>query len=100
MPPRRRVKPRSATHAALGTALRELREEAGLTQEQLGDRVGTEFNRIGEVERGVANPTLTTLMRLANGLGVPLREIVGRFERILDETTTEPTGPDRPGPGG
>jgi hypothetical protein len=47
MPPRRKAKPRSPAHAALGQALEELRHEAGLTQEGLAERVGTEFNRIG-----------------------------------------------------
>lgn len=49
--PSRRVKPRSAAHGALGQAIEELRREAGLTQEGLAERVGTEFNRIGELER-------------------------------------------------
>lgn len=85
MPPRRRAKPRSPDHAALGQAIEELRREAHLTQEGLAERVGTEFNRIGELERGAIDSRFSTLLRLARGLDVPLDEIGARFERILRE---------------
>jgi transcriptional regulator with XRE-family HTH domain len=83
MPPRRKAKPRSPAHAALGQALEELRHEAGLTQEGLAERVGTEFNRIGELERGTTDARFSTLLRVANGLEVGLDEIGRRFERNL-----------------
>jgi transcriptional regulator with XRE-family HTH domain len=85
MPPRRRAKPRSADHAALGQAVEELRREAGLTQEGLAERVGTEFNRIGELERGAIDSRFSTLLRLARGLDVEMDEIGSRFERNLRE---------------
>lgn len=85
MPPRRRVKPRSAAHGALGQAIEELRREAGLTQEGLAERVGTEFNRIGELERGATDCRFSTLLRVAKGLEVQLDEITARFERIMGE---------------
>lgn len=85
MPPRRRVKPRSVAHAALGQAVEELRREAGLTQEGLAERVGTEFNRIGELERGATDSRFSTLLRVARGLDVQLDEIAVRFEHILDQ---------------
>ena len=85
MPPRRRVKPRSAAHGALGQAIEELRREAGLTQEGLAERVGTEFNRIGEWERGATDCRFSTLLRIAKGLDVGPDEIVARFQRIMDD---------------
>jgi transcriptional regulator with XRE-family HTH domain len=91
MPPPRRVKPRSAAHGALGQALKELRREAGLTQEGLAERIGTEFNRIGEWERGAVDCRVSTLLRLAQGLGVQLDEIAVRFERIMKEREREKT---------
>jgi len=81
MPPRRRVKPRSTDHAALGRAVEELRQEAGLTQEGLADRIDGDFTAVGKVERGTANPTFVSLLRLARGLDVELSELVERFER-------------------
>lgn len=82
MPPRRKVKPRSPDHAALGQAVEELRREAGLTQEELADRMNTESPTVGKLERGVANPTFSSLLRVARGLSIELSEIVERFERI------------------
>lgn len=85
MPPRRRAKPRSTDHAALGQVIEELRREAGLTQEGLAERIGTEFNRIGELERGAIDSRFGTLLRVARGLEVDLEEIGARFDRILRE---------------
>jgi transcriptional regulator with XRE-family HTH domain len=90
MPPPRRRKPRSANHAALGQAVEELRREAGLTQEGLAERVGTEFNRIGELERGAIDSRFSTLLRVARGLDVEFDEIGSRFERILREGSKRP----------
>ena len=84
MPPRRRSTPRSPSHRALGEALEELREEADLTHEALAERLEMSFQRISELERGVANPTFITLMRVADGLEVELSELVLRFERRRD----------------
>jgi transcriptional regulator with XRE-family HTH domain len=81
MPPRRRVKPRSPDHAALGRAVEELRQEAGLTQEGLAERIESDFPSVGGVERGTSNPTFTSLLRLARGLEVDLSELAERFER-------------------
>jgi len=82
MPPRRQVKPRSQDHAALGRAVEELRQEAGLTQEELADRMNTESPTVGKLERGAANPTFISLLRVARGLDIELSEIFERFGRI------------------
>lgn len=82
MPPRRKVKPRSPDHAALGRAVEELRQEAGLTQEELADRMNTESPTVGKLERGVANPTFVSLLRVARGLDIELSEVFERFDRI------------------
>jgi transcriptional regulator with XRE-family HTH domain len=87
MPPRRKAKPRSGDHAALGEAVEELRREAGLTQEGLAERAGTEFNRIGELERGAVDSRFSTVLRVARALEVGLDEIGRRFERILRENS-------------
>jgi len=82
MPPRRKVKPRSTDHAALGRAVEELRREAGLTLEELADRIKSEFPPIGKLERGASNPTFSSLLRIAHGLDVELSEVIERFERV------------------
>lgn len=48
------------------------RELIGMTQKQLSEVTGIYQTDISKIERGKANPSLTTLNRLANGLGVEL----------------------------
>jgi len=82
MPPRRKSRPRSAQHAALGEAIRQLRKDAGLSQEQLAELVGTDLTQIGGLERGVRNPSYSTLLRLAAALQVPVSAIMTLAEQI------------------
>ncbi len=49
------------------------RKESGLTQKQLSDRTGISQADISRLESGNANPSLRTLQRLANGMGMELR---------------------------
>jgi transcriptional regulator with XRE-family HTH domain len=81
MPPQRRSKPRSPEHAALGDAVRTLRSRAGLSQEQLAEGAGTDLTQVGGIERGVRNPSYTTLLRLAGALGTS----VGKLTTLADE---------------
>ena len=55
-----------------------------MTHEQLAERLEMSFQRISELERGVANPTFATLVRVTNGLDVQLSELAVRIERIRD----------------
>lgn len=88
VPPARKSKPRSAEHAALGNAIRQLRTEAGLSQEQLAERVATDLTQIGGLERGTRNPSYTTLVRLANALKTRVGEIVTLADRFADRDVT------------
>lgn len=81
MPPARRVKPRSPEHAALGEAVRTLRLGAGMTQEDLADAAETDLTQVGGIERGVRNPSYTTLLRLASALDTK----VGRLATLADD---------------
>ena len=82
MPPPRRSKPRSPEHAALGDALRRLRHEAGLSQEQLAEGAQTDLTQVGGIERGVRNPSYTTLLRLAGALGTSVGELTPPAEEL------------------
>ena len=82
MPPPRRSKPRSPEHAALGEAVRRLRLEAEMSQEQLAEAAGTDLTQVGGVERGVRNPSYTTLLRLAAALDTSVGELTTLADRI------------------
>lgn len=55
----------------LGQAVRERREELGVTQEGLADAAGLATKRVWQIERQDANPTYATLRALAAALHVP-----------------------------
>lgn len=90
MPPARKSKPRTAELGALGEAIRRLRTEAGLSQEQLADRVATDLTQIGGLERGTRNPSYTTLLRLADALRTRVGEIVALADYLKDQELPEP----------
>jgi transcriptional regulator with XRE-family HTH domain len=51
--------------------LQHLRAEKGWSQEELADRSGLHRTYISGVERGVRNPTITVVEKIATALGVP-----------------------------
>jgi len=56
----------------LGNAIRNLRETAGLSRQELADRAGISESAIARLERGQASPAVATLELLAKGLGLRL----------------------------
>jgi transcriptional regulator with XRE-family HTH domain len=63
-----------------GRTVRRLREEQGLSQENLGYKARLHRNYLGGVERGEINPTLVNLMKLAKGLGLRTSELLALSE--------------------
>ena len=57
----------------IGEQLKEKRIKAGLTQEQLADKVGTKKSFVSRVERGHSDIQLSTLVKLFQGLGHDVR---------------------------
>ncbi|MBN2336721.1 helix-turn-helix transcriptional regulator [Candidatus Bathyarchaeota archaeon] len=57
------------------TRIRELREEKGLTQEQLADRVGVTRQTILFLEKGKYNPSLRLAWGIAQVFGRPIEEV-------------------------
>jgi transcriptional regulator with XRE-family HTH domain len=82
MPPPRRSKPRSPEHAALGEAVRRTRLEAEMSQEALAEAAGTDLTQVGGIERGIRNPSYTTLVRLAAALDTSVGELTTLADRL------------------
>lgn len=69
----------------VGQNLRYFREEAGLSQEQLGFESDLHRTYVSGVERGVRNPTVEILAKLAAALGIEAWQLL--VERTkLDHT--------------
>lgn len=57
---------------AIMQAMIDARKERGLTQKELAERTGIAQGDISKLENGSANPSLRTLRRLAEGMGMKI----------------------------
>jgi DNA-binding XRE family transcriptional regulator len=64
-------------------AIRDAREETGLSQTELAARIGIAQSALSRIEAGRANLTLGTLQRVTDALGVSLRLGVGSHEVVI-----------------
>jgi len=65
---------------SLGRRIRELRSKHGWTQEQFAHFCGVHRTYLGHVERGEKNVSLSTVLRVANALGVRISALFGRSQ--------------------
>ena len=61
--------------AALGRNLRAARQKRGLTQEKLAELAELDPTYISGIERGIRNPSLLSLLRIAVSLRVPVADL-------------------------
>ena len=72
--------PRLPGDRELGRAVRRLREERGLTQEELASRAGTTFGTVSRVESAKSAPAWWTVRKIADALGVSIAELATAAE--------------------
>lgn len=60
----------------LGAKIRTIRKEKGITQEQLAHSIGKDQQSIQRLEAGNINPTYVYLQEIAEGLNIPLLEML------------------------
>jgi transcriptional regulator with XRE-family HTH domain len=65
----------------LGEAIRDLRDELGMSQERLGLESGVHRNYIGGIERAERRPTVRTVAVLAVTLGLRPSALFARAEK-------------------
>ena len=65
-----------AARKRLSDNLKRLRKDAGMSQEDLGDRAGLHRTYVSQVERMLVNVSLDNLVLFAGALGVDLVEIL------------------------
>ncbi len=62
--------------ARLGHNLRRIRQEKGLSQEQFALEHDIDRTYISGIERGVRNPTIIVVEKIAKALGVSIGELL------------------------
>jgi transcriptional regulator with XRE-family HTH domain len=60
----------------LGKNVRRLRQQKGLTQEELAFEAEIDLTYVGGLERGKRNPSLIVMARIADALSVPLAKLL------------------------
>jgi transcriptional regulator with XRE-family HTH domain len=70
--------------ADFGKAIRYLRKDAGLTQQQVSEDCGVHYTEISRLEGGQGNPTFSTIESIAAGLGVSISRIFSLGEAYAE----------------
>lgn len=60
----------------IGNTIRELRSQAGFTQDVLAERAGLNRTHMGQIERGECNVTVQTLKLIADTLRLKIADLV------------------------
>jgi transcriptional regulator with XRE-family HTH domain len=68
---------------AFGQAVRDTRNERGLSQEALAERAGLHRTYVSSLELGQRNVSLLNIERLAKALGITMSELTNNAERLL-----------------
>ncbi len=78
--------PHSRAAQVLGERVRDARLELGLSQESIADLAEMHVTNFGKIERGIANPSLHTIVRIAVVLGIdPASLVAGLGQGDLPE---------------
>ena len=73
--PYRVAEPREAENVTLGRVFRQLRKDAGLSQDELAERSEVPLAELQRIEAGLVEADWGTLRHLAYGLGTSLAEV-------------------------
>ncbi len=58
-----------------GKRIKFLRENARLTQEKLAEKAGISLDYLGKIEVSINKPGIKTILKLANALELPIKEL-------------------------
>ena len=64
-----------------GHAVRAAREQRGFTQERLAEVASLNRSYLGEIERGLVTPSLATISKIAEALGLAASELISHTEQ-------------------
>lgn len=75
--------------AAFGRVLRYFRISSRLSQERLAQESGLDRSYISLLERGIRQPSLTTILQIAQALNLSPRELLAKVEEELRENSPD-----------
>jgi XRE family transcriptional regulator, regulator of sulfur utilization len=67
----------------IGQKLKKLRLENRLSLDQLSERCSVSKPMLAQIERGASNPTVNTLWKIANGLGVSFTAFIDEEQPVI-----------------
>jgi transcriptional regulator with XRE-family HTH domain len=67
----------------LGQYLKKIRIEKGMSQSDLSDILGNNFQNVSAMERGEFTPTIHTVHKISEAFGISLSEFILGFESFL-----------------
>ena len=67
--------------STFGAVLREKRQEAGISQEQLADRAGLHRTYVSLIERGKRTASIEVVRRVASALGLTMVDLISATEK-------------------
>ena len=68
-----------------GQLIKAARKKAGMTQKELGAKLGVAYQTLAQWENDLRNPKLDTLQRIASALGVPVQDLISDWEAVDKE---------------
>ena len=77
---------------SIGEKIRQARLKAGLTQKQLGEKLGISQAAVGQFEKNKSNPTIDTIKKFADALDCDISDLLSLTEampRLRDELPPE-----------
>lgn len=66
---------KTSENIAFGKRVAELRKKAGYSQEEFAFKCDVDRTYIGTIERGEKSPTLNTIAKIADALGISKKEL-------------------------
>ena len=76
---------------AMGIVLRAKRERLAISQEEVAERAGVDRTYISILELGQQQPSLTTILKLAQALKCPAGKMLAQVELEMNQAASHPS---------
>ena len=73
----------------IGVRIRHMRESTGMVRDEFSEKVGISSQFLTDIERGRTGPSLTTLCKICDVLGVSTDSILREFDPDLEHFARE-----------